>query len=108
MKFEKVFTITSLVAFFALLPALIILEVRVLRALPEIAYLFIIIDIILVAFIVVETILLVRKWRKEKEHPTTKKEGSPLVAIEQEWGKSKEEEEGKEKKEETPKDGEKE
>ncbi|MHA1629952.1 MAG: hypothetical protein ACTSXO_09615 [Candidatus Heimdallarchaeota archaeon] len=85
MKIEKVFTITSIVAFFALLPALIILEVRVLKLLPEITYLFIIIDIILVAFIIIELVLMIRKWRKEKESGSKESEEQSSIVINKEW-----------------------
>ncbi|MCF2143564.1 MAG: hypothetical protein K9W42_07680 [Candidatus Heimdallarchaeota archaeon] len=85
MKIEKVFTITSIVAFFALLPALIILEVRVLKLLPEITYLFVIIDIILVAFIIIELVLMIRKWRKEEESGSKESEEQSSIVINKEW-----------------------
>lgn len=86
MKADKIFTIASIATFFALLPALIIMEVRVLRDLPEVSYLFIIADILLVGFIVLETVLLVRKWKKGKEEPP---EDQEIEKIEEEWDEKK-------------------
>ena len=88
MKADKIFTIASIATFFALLPALIIMEVRVLRDLPEVAYLFIIADILLVGFIVLETVLLVRKWKKGKEEPLEDQEPE-IEKIEEEWDEKK-------------------
>ncbi|NHJ46757.1 MAG: hypothetical protein FK733_03115 [Asgard group archaeon] len=92
MKAEKIFTIASIVTFFALLPALIILEVRVLRQMPEIAYLFIIMDILLVSFICLEIFLLVRKWKKEKDKPDDAEESEDTVEITEEWNEEQSEE----------------
>ena len=88
MKADKIFTIASLTTFFALLPALIIMEVRVLREMPEITYLFIIADILLVGFIALEVFLLVRKWKKSKEVPAEEQEPE-TVKIEEEWNEEK-------------------
>jgi len=88
MKADKIFTIASIATFFALLPALIIMEVRVLRELPEISYLFIIADILLVGFIALEVFLLVRKWKKGKEEPAEDQEPE-IVKIEEEWDEEK-------------------
>ncbi|NHJ39241.1 MAG: hypothetical protein FK731_04350 [Asgard group archaeon] len=85
MKVEKVFTIASIITFFALLPALIILEVRVLQSMPEIAYLFIIMDILLVGFIVLELFLFIRKWKKEKTEGSDAIETEISTEINQEW-----------------------
>ena len=85
MKVEKVFTIASIITFFALLPALIILEIRVLQSMPEIAYLFIIMDILLVGFIALELFLLIRKWKKEKTEVNDTEETEDAVEIDQEW-----------------------
>ncbi len=84
MKVEKIFTIASIVTFFALLPALIIMEVRVLREMPEISYLFIIADILLIGFIALEIFLLVRKWKKGKDEPIEKQE-LEIEKIDEEW-----------------------
>jgi hypothetical protein len=92
MKAEKIFTIASIVTFFALLPALIILEVRVLRQMPEIAYLFIIMDILLVGFICLEIFLLVRKWKKSKEEPEDEEKQEEIVKITEEWNEEQSEE----------------
>jgi hypothetical protein len=89
MKFDKIFTIGSIVTFFALLPALIILEIRVLRLMPEISYLFIIIDIILVGFIVLEVFLLIRKSKKKEAIDESK--GEEVVEIDQEWNEDQQE-----------------
>ncbi|MCK5047203.1 MAG: hypothetical protein KAJ76_03590 [Candidatus Heimdallarchaeota archaeon] len=88
MKADKIFTIASIATFFALLPALIIMEVRVLRDLPEVAYLFIIADVLLVGFIVLETVLLARKWKKSKEEPLEDQEPEK-EKIEEEWDEKK-------------------
>ncbi len=84
MKADKIFTIASIATFIALLPALIIMEVRVLRDFPEISYLFIIADILLVGFIALEIVLLVRKWKKGKEEPLEDQE-QEIEKIEEEW-----------------------
>ena len=88
MKADKIFTIASIATFFALLPALIIMEVRVLRDLPEITYLFIIADILLVGFIALEIVLLVRKWKKGKEELLEDQEPE-IEKIEEEWDDKK-------------------
>lgn len=88
MKADKIFTIASIATFFALLPALIIMEVRVLRDLPEVSYLFIIADILLVGFIALEIVLLVRKWKKGKEEPPEDQE-QEIEKIEEEWDEKK-------------------
>ncbi len=88
MKGDKIFTIASIATFFALLPALIIMEVRVLRELPEVSYLFIIADILLVGFIALEIVLLVRKWKKGKEEPPEDQE-QEIEKIEEEWDEKK-------------------
>ena len=84
MKVDKIFTIASIATFIALLPALIIMEVRVLRDFPEISYLFIIADILLIGFIALEIVLLVRKWKKGKEKPLEDQE-QEIEKIEEEW-----------------------
>ena len=89
MKAERIFTIATIATFFALLPALIIMEVRVLREMPEISYLFIIADILLVGFIGLEIFLLIRKWKKEKEKPPEKQEPE-IEKIDEEWNEEKE------------------
>ncbi|MBK5115182.1 MAG: hypothetical protein KGD59_13315 [Candidatus Heimdallarchaeota archaeon] len=88
MKADKIFTIASIATFFALLPALIIMEIRVLRDMPEISYLFIIADILLVGFMALEIFLLVRKYKKGKEEPTEEQEPD-IVEIEEEWDEEK-------------------
>jgi hypothetical protein len=88
MKADKIFTIASIATFFALLPALIIMEIRVLRDMPEISYLFIIADILLVGFMALEIFLLVRKYKKSKEEPTEEQEPE-IVEIEEEWDEEK-------------------
>ena len=66
MKAKRVFTIGSIITFFVLLPALIYMQIKVLQILPNIAYLFIIADVLLLAFMGLEIFLLVRKWKNEK------------------------------------------
>ncbi|MCE7746069.1 MAG: hypothetical protein GPJ52_13130 [Candidatus Heimdallarchaeota archaeon] len=88
MKADKIFTIASIATFIALLPALIIMEVRVLRDLPDVAYLFIIADVLLVGFIALEIVLLVRKWKKGKEEPLEDQE-QEIEKIEEEWDEEK-------------------
>jgi len=88
MKVEKIFTIASIATFFALLPALIYMEVRVLREMPEISYLFIIADILLVGFIGLEIFLLVRRWKKGKEESTENQELKTEM-IDEEWNEEK-------------------
>lgn len=66
-KTEQVFTIVSIATFIALLPALIIMEVRLLRETPNVTWIFVIIDILLICFIGLEIFLTIRKWRKGKE-----------------------------------------
>ena len=92
MKADKIFTIASIATFIALLPALIIMEVRVLRDFPEISYLFIIADILLIGFIALEIVLLVRKWKKGKEKPLEDQE-QEIEKIEEEWDEKKADEE---------------
>ena len=93
MKAEKVFTIGSITTFFVLLPALIYMQVKVLQIVPNIAFLFIIADVLLLAFMGLEIFLLVRKWKKKKaiddgiEEATEEK-----IEIEKEWDTEKEEE----------------
>ena len=86
MKLEKIFTIASITTFFALLPALIYMEVRVLSEVPNITYLFVIMDILLVAFMGLEIFLLIRKWKKGemKEDDNENK-----TEISKEWGNEK-------------------
>lgn len=86
MKLEKIFTIASIATFFALLPALIYMEVRVLSEVPNITYLFVIMDILLVAFMGLEIFLLIRKWKKGemKENDNENK-----TEISKEWGNEK-------------------
>ncbi|MGC9780532.1 MAG: hypothetical protein HZR80_14905 [Candidatus Heimdallarchaeota archaeon] len=86
MKAERIFSIASIITFFALLPALIIMEIRVLREMLDIAYLFIIADVLLVGFIVTEIFLVVRKWRKEKSEDEAGEEPESGEFIDQEWG----------------------
>lgn len=88
MKADKIFSIASIITFFVLLPALIIMEVRVLRDMPEISYLFIIADILLVGFMILEIFLLVRNYKKSKEEPTEELEPE-TVKIEEEWDEEK-------------------
>ncbi|MHA1211310.1 MAG: hypothetical protein ACTSSH_02505 [Candidatus Heimdallarchaeota archaeon] len=85
MKADRLFTIASLVTFFALIPALIILEVKVLKLMPDIAYLFIIMDILLVSFIALEIVLVARKWKKEKEEPEEMEDQPKEIEIQKEW-----------------------
>ena len=106
MKINKVFTIGSLITFFALLPALIFIEVRVLNQIPNNSGLltsFIIIDILLVIFAIVEIFIVIRNWRKEKASPegTEDEEAPRETVIDEEWGEetSSQEEEKKVKEE---------
>ncbi|MBN1330043.1 MAG: hypothetical protein JXA54_11275 [Candidatus Heimdallarchaeota archaeon] len=87
MKAEKIFTIASITTFFALLPALIIIQVKVLKMMPEITYLFIIMDILLAGFMVLELVLMIRKWKKEKNQLIEEEDEGAIknVQIEQEW-----------------------
>lgn len=96
MKVEKIFTIASIITFFALLPALIILEVRVLQSMPEIAYLFIIMDVLLVGFITLELFLFIRKWRKEKTEVSGTVETETQLEINEEWTEEQTDEASKE------------
>ncbi|HUT80665.1 MAG TPA: hypothetical protein VMZ29_05615 [Candidatus Bathyarchaeia archaeon] len=106
MKAEKIFTIASLVTFFALLPALIIIQVKVLKLMPEITYLFIIMDILLAGFMVLELVLMLRKWKKEKNQPSEDEEETPkIVQIEQEWDKNSTKEEDNKEQTELTNDG---
>ena len=59
------------------------MEVRVLREVPNITYLFVIMDVLLVAFMVLEIFLIVRKWRKEKNAELVETNGK--TEIEKEW-----------------------
>lgn len=86
MKTETIFSIASIITFFALLPALIIMEIRVIREMPDIAYLFIIVDILLIGFIFAEIFLMVRKWRKEKVKGDIEEQPESKEIIDQEWG----------------------
>ncbi|MHA1125548.1 MAG: hypothetical protein ACTSO7_07400 [Candidatus Heimdallarchaeota archaeon] len=92
LKTERVFTIVSIATFIALLPALIIMEVRLLRETPEVTWIFVIIDILLICFIGLEVYLTIRKYRKEKkleteegEEPEEEKE-----EINKEWDNAEE------------------
>ena len=93
MKAEKIFTIGSIITFFALLPALIYMEIRVLQMVPHIAYLFIIADILLLAFMGLEIFLLVRKWKKEKAAKSEEEEqnSEEPAQIHKEWDSTQEE-----------------
>ena len=93
MKAERIFTIGSIITFFALLPALIYMEIRVLQMVPHIAYLFIIADILLLAFMGLEIFLLVRKWKKEKtaESEEENLDSEDSTEIHQEWDSTQEE-----------------
>jgi large-conductance mechanosensitive channel len=91
MKPERIFSIASIITFFALLPALIIMEIRVLRIMPNILFVFIIIDILLVAFIGLEIFLVIRKWQKEKDSKEEEQEVETAKEeeIEKEWDEEK-------------------
>ena len=95
VKTERVFTIASIATFIALLPALIIMEVRLLKMTPDVTWIFVIIDILLVCFIGLEIFLTIRKYRKEKkgeiENGQEAEEGKE--EINKEWDNA---EEGKE------------
>ncbi|MEA2071536.1 MAG: hypothetical protein U9O98_09630 [Asgard group archaeon] len=88
MKIEKIFNIASIIAFFALLPALIILEVKVARNIPNITYFLIIIDILLVGFMAFEIYLFVKKWQKEQNKQEGKIEEEPTQEVKKEWGQN--------------------
>jgi len=90
LKTERVFTIASIITFIALLPALIIMEVRVLREMPDTAYIFVIIDILLICFIALEIFLTIRKWRKQKKGDI-EDEQKVKEEINKEWNKKEEE-----------------
>ena len=86
MKAERVFSIASIATFFALLPALIYMEIRVLREMPNITYLFVIMDVLLISFMVLEIYLIIRKWRKEKKEGLSENnENNENTEIEKEW-----------------------
>ena len=95
MKAEKVFTYGSIITFFALFPALIIMQVRLIREVESnITYLFIIADILLLAFMGLEIFLIVRKRKKEKLTASTEIEDTEdKVEIKKEWDTSEEEKE---------------
>jgi len=95
MKAEKVFTYGSIITFFALFPALIIMQVRLIREVESnITYLFIIADILLLAFMGLEIFLIVRKRKKEKLAASTEIEDTEdKVEIKKEWDTSEEEKE---------------
>ncbi|NHJ03604.1 MAG: hypothetical protein EAX90_02185 [Candidatus Heimdallarchaeota archaeon] len=86
MKLEKIFTIASIATFFVLLPALIYMEVRVLSEVPNITYLFVIMDILLVAFMGLEIFLLIKKWKKGE---TKEDDNENKTEISKEWGNEK-------------------
>ncbi|MHA1557009.1 MAG: hypothetical protein ACTSPM_08770 [Candidatus Heimdallarchaeota archaeon] len=91
MKAERVFTIGSIITFFALFPALIYMEVKVLQEFPNIAYLFIIADVLLLAFMGLEIFLVVRKWKKEKAiEDGTEESTEENIEIKKEWDSTKE------------------
>ncbi len=91
MKAERVFTIGSIITFFALFPALIYMEVKVLQEFPNIAYLFIIADVLLLAFMGLEIFLVVRKWKKEKAvEEGTEESTEENIEIKKEWDSTKE------------------
>lgn len=90
LKTERVFTIASIITFIALLPALIIMEVRVLKEMPDTTYIFVIIDILLICFIALEIFLTIRKWRKQKEGDI-EDEQEVKEEINKEWNKKEEE-----------------
>ena len=95
MKAEKVFTYGSIITFFALFPALIIMQVRLIREVESnIAYLFIIADILLLAFMGLEIFLIVRKRKKEKLTESTEIEDTEeKIEIKKEWNTSEKEKE---------------
>ncbi len=91
MKAERVFTIGSIITFFVLLPALIYMQIKVLQILPNIAYLFIIADVLLLAFMGLEIFLLVRKWKKKKTiEDGTEEATEDKIEIEKEWDTTEE------------------
>ncbi|MFW9925089.1 MAG: hypothetical protein ACFFDW_17580 [Candidatus Thorarchaeota archaeon] len=86
MKAEKIYTIASIATFFALLPALIYMEVRVIRMLPDYNFLIaviVIMNVLLLAFMGLEIFLLIRKWKKEKNMATT--QTVEKTVISKEW-----------------------
>lgn len=91
MKAKRVFTIGSIITFFVLLPALIYMQIKVLQILPNIAYLFIIADVLLLAFMGLEIFLLVRKWKKKKTiEDGTEEATEDKIEIEKEWDTTEE------------------
>ncbi|NHJ87705.1 MAG: hypothetical protein FK734_19745 [Asgard group archaeon] len=89
MNSKRIFSIASIITFFALLPALIVIQVRTLRIMPEITYLFVIMDVILVAFMALEIFLIVREWKKEKAGKIEKENHAEEEIIEKEWNEEK-------------------
>lgn len=87
MKAERIYTIGSIVTFFALLPALIYMQIRVLRLLPEYNFLLaviIIMNVLLLGFMGLEIYLLIRKWKKRKEGEE-EKVTEEKTHVEKEW-----------------------
>jgi hypothetical protein len=95
LKTERVFTIASIITFIALLPALIIMEVRLLRLTPDVTWVFVVIDILLICFIGLEIFLTIRKYRKEKkgEVEGEQKANEEKEEINKEWDNIEEEKE---------------
>jgi hypothetical protein len=95
MKTKQLLEIIMIVAFFALLPALIIMEVKVLRLIPDFAYIFIIADVLLGGFILLEIGIFIYRFQKDKkskaleEKEDSKDEG---IKISKAWEKSEDEE----------------
>lgn len=87
MKMQTIFSIASIITIFALLPAVIILQIRVLDIMPDIKYIFIIMDFLIVGFIALEIYQLVKKLKKDKI--SQKIEDFPVKEekIEKEWNK---------------------
>jgi hypothetical protein len=79
-----------------LLPALIILEVDVLRERSDLTYLFILMDLVIVAFIALEIFITIRRWRKEVKiiegEDNIENENEGKMEINKEWNKEEEEE----------------
>lgn len=91
MKAERIFTIGSIITFFALFPALIYMQVKVLQIFPNITYLFIIADILLLVFIGLEIFLVIRKWKKEKAiEEGTEEATEAKIEIKKEWDTAEE------------------
>ncbi len=91
MKADRVFTIGTIGTFFAIFPALIYIQVKVLQLFPNITYLLVIADVLLLAFMGLEIFLFVRKWKKEKFVETETEEATEeKIEIKKEWDTAKE------------------